>query len=137
MTIRVPLRYSQRVFAHAMIDDDAEPLRDLGYYSVTLPKSLRRIAGQRSDVILAFLEEDPIVVRKCTPFISLFGTQILLVHLVMRAELANLVIAQIQEGLMNKDDLMTEINLIRGSIGLVTYASGDRTDCTRSNIREL
>jgi len=138
VTVRVPLRYSNVVFGHARIDDDAELLRDLGYYSVTLPRTLRRMANKRPDIILAFLEEDPTVLHRCTPFISLFRTQILLAHLVMRGELANLVIRQVNEGLtVNHVELMSTINLVRGSIGRITYANGDRTDCTRANIREL
>lgn len=95
------------------------------------------MAGSRPDVILAILEEDPATVFRCTPFISLFNTQILLVHLVMRAELANIVIRQVKDGLQDRFNLMSAINQVRGSIGRISYANGDRTDCTRSNIREL
>ncbi len=136
MTVQIPLRYSEKVFGYAQIDDEAEPLRDLGYYSVTLPRSLRCMSKDRPDVMLATLREDPSTVRRCTPFISMFGTQILLVHMVMRNTLANIVLKK-QFSSRPKELIVPDINQIRGSIGRVTYANGDRTDCTRANIREL
>ena len=137
MTVRVTCRYSKVMFGYERIDDDAELLRDIVYYSVTLHRSILKMAGSRHDVILAILEEDPATVFRCTPFISLFNTQILLVQLVMRAELANIVIRQVKAGIQDRFNLMSAINQVRGSIGRISYANGDRTDCTRSNIREL
>jgi hypothetical protein len=135
--IKLPLRYSDRVFAHALIDDDAEPLTTLGYYSVSLPRNLRHMAGKRPDVILAHLREDPLTVHKCTPFVSLFGTQVLLVHLVMRASLARLVLQADEFSPGSKFEIRSDINEIRSAIGRIAYANGDRTDCRSDNIREL
>lgn len=136
MTVQIPLRYSEKVFGYARVDDDAELLRDLGYYSVTLPKSLRKMAKDRPDVMLAHLREDIPTFRKCTPFISLFGTQILLVHMIVRNSLARYILDS-RFSSRPKEMITPEINQIRGSIGRISYANGDRTDCTRANIREL
>jgi len=137
MTVQIPLRYSEKVFGYAKVDDEAEPLSYLGYFSVTLPRSLRRMAKDRPDVMLATLREDPSTTFKCTPFISMFGTQILLVHMVMRGTLGRLVVDHVGRDLKPFVLIRDEINQIRGSIGRVTYANGDRTDCTRANIREV
>ncbi len=134
MTVRIPLKYSGVEFAHALIDDNAERLLELGYYSVTLPKSLRRVAGKRPDVILAFLQEDPLTVQKCRPFISVYGTQVMLVHLVIRPELANVVLSG---SLGTPTSIQAKINEIRSTVGRLVYADGNSTNCVRSNIREL
>lgn len=146
--IQIPLQYSNKIFHHAQIDDDAEPIKNLGYFSVTIPKPLRRLAHRRPDIILAFLQEDPETVHKCKPFVSLFGTQLLLVHLVARRTLVNLIFNTLHM-VNNKASLHTtwcmgstpivrsEINQIRGSIGRMVYADGDATNCTRENLREM
>lgn len=137
--VRVPLKYSNTVFGYAKIDDEAEPLQDIGYYSVTLPKSLRRMAGQRPDIILAYLQEDPSTVHKCAPFLSVLGTQVLLVHMVMRGEIGSL-IRNAALGYLNGKTIgeaLSELNELRGSIGRISYVNGDKTDCQRKNIREL
>jgi hypothetical protein len=142
--VKIPLRYSDRVFGHAMIDDEAEHLSRLGYYSVTLPRQLRRYAGNRPDIILATLKEDPLTRQACTPFVSLFGTQILLVHLVIRPALAKIVLdadmfaashPSLSRGSL--PEIRSELNDVRSTIGRVAYANGDRTDCRAENIREL
>lgn len=140
MTVKVPLRYSDRVFAHALIDDEAEPLRDLGYYSVTLPRKLRTIAGGRPDVILAQLKEDGGMVCSCKPFLSILNTQVLLVHMVVRGELGRLMTHY--KTLVNPPQyevyqVKSELNQLRGSIGRIIFADGDSTNCQRHNIREM
>jgi hypothetical protein len=129
------------VFGHALIDDDCEPLADLGYYSVSLPRVLRSMAGKRPDVILASLKEDQQTVQKCTPFVSIFGTQVMLVHMVVRNTLARLIVDGVR---VNSDrseielvDLRRDLNEIRSAIGRIAYVNGDRTDCRRENLREL
>ena len=138
MTVQIPLRYSGVVFATAKIDDDVEVLKDLGYYSVTLPKNLRSTASKRPDVILAMLKEDPSSVYRCTPFLSVLGTQVLLVHMIIRGEIGRLIVNHV----LGREELLVilfreEINQIRGSIGRIAYANNDRTDCRRENLREL
>ena len=134
MSVRIPLRYSGVEFSNALVDDDAERLLELGYYSVTLPKSLRRIAGKRPDVILAFLQEDPLTVQRCRPFISVYKTQVMLVQLVLRTELANVVLSSY---LGTPVSIQAKINEIRRTIGRIVYADGNSTNCQLSNIREL
>ena len=135
--IRVPLQYSNKVFGYALIDDDCEPLSTLPYFSVTLPRMLRSMAGKRPDIILAFLKEDHATITKCSPFVSLFGTQLLLVHLVIRDSLAKLVLSQHFQHLLPIPVVRSEINEIRSAIGRIAYVNGDRTDCRRENVREL
>ena len=142
--IKIPLRYSDRVFGHALIDDDAEPLSTLGYYSVTLPRALRSVAGKRPDIILAALKEEPLVRHAAAPFVSLFGTQVLLVHMVVRGSLAKLILEADLHGAKHPGDMQvslpeirSELNQIRSTIGRIVHANGDRTDCRRENIREL
>lgn len=135
--IKIPLSYSNKVFAHALIDDNAEPLSSLGRFSVTLPRRIRRVAGKRPDVILGFLQEDPLTVRGCTPFISMVGTQILLVHLIVRGQLSTLLVQHHHQRTKPCDYIRAEINYIRQTIGRIVYANGDRTDCRRENIREI
>ena len=134
MSVRIPLRYSGVEFSNALVDDDAERLLELGYYSVTLPKSLRRIAGKRPDVILAFLQEDPLTVQRCRPFISVYKTQVMLVQLVLRTELANVCLSSY---LGTPVSIQAKINEIRRTIGRIVYADGNSTNCQLSNIREL
>ena len=134
MSVRIPLRYSGVEFSNALVDDDAERLLELGYYSVTLPKSLRRIAGKRPDVILAFLQEDPLTVQRCRPFISVYKTQVMLVQLVLRTELANVLLSSY---LGTPVSIQAKINEIRRTIGRIVYADGNSTNCQLSNIREL
>ena len=134
MSVRIPLRYSGVEFSNALVDDDAERLLELGYYSVTLPKSLRRIAGKRPDVILAFLQEDPLTVQRCRPFISVYKTQVMLVQLVLRTELANVCLSSY---LGTPVSIQAKINQIRRTIGRIVYADGNSTNCQLSNIREL
>ena len=137
--IKIPLRYSDRVFGHALTDDSVEPLSTLGYYSVTLPRVIRHLAGKRPDVILATLKEDPIMRARCTPFVSMFGTQVLLVHMIVRNSLGQLMVEHHE----NSDvaslqcSVRADLNEIRSSIGRIVYANGDRTDCRVENIREI
>ena len=138
MTVQIPLRYSGVVFATAKIDDDVEVLKDLGYYSVTLPKNLRSTASKRPDVILAMLKEDPTTVYRCTPFLSVLGTQVLLVHMIIRGEIGRLIVNHVLGyGELSIEALRDELNQLRGSIGRIAYANNDRTDCRRENLREL
>lgn len=138
MPVQIPLRYSNRVFSHALVDDDAEPLKDLGYYSVTIPKKLRNISQGRPDVILAMLQEDSLMAASCKPFLSVLGTQILLVHMVVRGELGRLVRLHLA-GPRGAEihSLQAEVNQLRGSIGRIIFANGDSTDCQRHNIKEM
>ena len=136
MVVRIPLKYSDRVFTHALVDDEAEPLRDLGYYSVTIPRKLRNIAQGRADVILAILKEDSLMTASCKPFLSVAGTQVLLVHMVVRGQLGKLIREFVSE---DADLAMTrsEINFHRGTIGRIVFDNGDSTDCQRHNIKEM
>lgn len=138
MTVQIPLRYSERVFAHALVDDEAEPLKDLGYYSVTIPKKLRNISGGRPDVILALLKEDSAMTMRCKPFLSIMNTQVLLVHMVVRGEVGRIVRKFVTEKQsLPNEYLRSNINQLRGSIGRIVFANGDCTDCRRENIREM
>jgi hypothetical protein len=135
--IRIPLQYSGVVFGQALIDDDCEPLSTLPYYSVTVPRRLRSTARGRPDIILATLKEDPTILHQSCPFVSVFGTQILLVHMVLRDSLARLVLAQWHQAAHTLPILRSEINLVRSAIGRIAYVNGDHTDCRRENLREL
>lgn len=138
MTIKIPLRYSGREFAYALVDDECEPLSTLGYFSVTLPRKLRSVTGGRPDVILAYLKEDPTSVGKCKPFISTLRTQVLLVHMVIRGQIGRLVREHITGGSPpNASETLSILNQLRGSIGRIVYVNGDCTDCRRENIREV
>lgn len=139
MTVRIPLRYSGREFAHAQVDDDCEPLSHLGYYSVTLPRKLRSITGGRPDVILAYLTEDPTTISNCKPFLSTMRTQVLLVHMVIRGEIGRIVHEYVATGSPSHatHEMKSTINQIRGSIGRIVYVNGDCTDCRKENIREV
>jgi hypothetical protein len=95
------------------------------------------MAAKRPDIILAFLKEDPSTVHKCNPFVSLFGTQILLVHMVLRDSLAKLVLKQYFQADIPQTLLRADINEARSAIGRLAFVNGDRTDCRRENIREL
>lgn len=138
MSIRIPLRYSNREFAYALVDEDCEPLSLLGYFSVTLPRKLRSVTGGRPDVILAYLREDSTAVGKCKPFLSTMRTQILLVHMVIRGEIGRLVRSHIAAGSPNDyQETLSQINQIRGAIGRIVYVNSDCTDCRRDNLREV
>lgn len=126
--VRIPLRYSDVVVGLALVDDNREELRDLGYYSVTLPRHIRKIAGKRADVMLAMLESDPTLLPKCRPFLSVRGTQVMLVHLVLRPAMVDFT-----HSLMSKQGLVQ----IRDSIGRVVHVDGDHTNCQMENLREL
>ncbi len=136
MVVQIPLRYSNREFAQALVDDEAEALKDLGYYSVTIPRRLRNVSQGRPDVILALLKEDTAMSMSCKPFLSVAGTQVLLAHMVMRGPIGKLVREFVQ---LDRNAAMTrnEINFHRGTIGRVIFADGDCTNCQRANIREM
>lgn len=131
--IKIPLQYSDQVFAHALVDDDREYLIDLGYYSVTVPRPIRQLAPKRPDIILAYLREDESVRRKCRPFVSVVGTQVLLVHMVVRPMIARLIL----EGSLPTPHSRSKINEIRSGIGRLTYVNEDCLDCRTENLREV
>ena len=135
--VRIPLQYCGRAFGQALVDDDRDSLNSLGYFSVTLPRSLRQLARKRPDIILAVLAEDPSSRGQCRPFISFIGTQVLLVHMVLRKALAAVVLEHRKCPVMPTSMVRSELNGIRTSIGRVVHVNGDRTDCRLENLREL
>lgn len=149
--MNLPLSYCGQTFGFALVDDHREDLQAFGPLSVVLPKSLRRVAGTRPDVILAFLVEDRATRMKCTPYISTLGTSFRLPHLVLRPTLASLVLSLrgpggVKDGGpatppcppdVNPTEILEQIESIRRTINRHVHVNGDRTDCRTANLREL
>lgn len=148
MSIRIPLVYCEIPFTHALVDDDRELLRDLGPFLVTVPSSLRDLAERRPDIILAVLREDEAFRFKCRPFVIALNTQVQLVHMVLRPEIAECV-EESRPSREQRDrrdrfvarrspfDLKIRVNTIRSEIGRISYVNGDHRDCRMANLREI
>lgn len=131
------MRYCGLDIGPALVDDDQEILQDIPYLSVRLPKGLRRYAHHRPDVVIAMLNEDSEARTKIKPFVSIAKTQVSLPHLVLRNELARIVIDyKYRSGV---GDLISKhvIDSIRRGIGRVIFVNDDHTDCRLENLREL
>jgi len=140
--IRIPLSYSKRVFGYGLVDDSQEHLLAIEYFSVTLPRNLRAMAKKRPDIIQAFLTEDVETRARCSPFVNVVGMQVLLAHMVLRGQLAKLVLERNRLSTVfstgsPQSQSHSDINEIRSSIGRLAYVNGDKTDCQSQNLREL
>lgn len=133
---RILLSYSNTHFADAFVDDDLEELTILGPFGIVFPKSfIRSTPRDRPDIYLAMLREDPVLRMACVPVIARFGTNIRLVHLVLRPRLRSLVLGH--ESVGGPKSTHMEINSIRSTIGRIAYENSNRLDCRRANLREI
>ena len=125
--ISLPLFYHGQIVSHARVDDSFESLRQLRWLC-DIPGSIRR-SCKRPDIILATLIEDTSKHRLLNPIIYWNQrTIVFLKHVVAIPQLVPIILG-------NQPATRPQVqNLVLG-ISKVIFTDGDRTNCTRENLR--
>lgn len=131
------LFYVSTYVGTAKVDDD---LRDLSLsitWRLEIPKSLRRSANGRQDILAAMLREDSSSIARCHPYcwigskiplrLSRVALRPALVHLVNQVSLVG----------FPQSDVLDSIRSTTSEVKRVVFINGDRTDCQTSNLREV
>jgi hypothetical protein len=129
--IELPIIYFGSPVAHALVDDAFADLRSL-IWRMEVPRSVRNLCKNRSDVVLALLREDPAYQRRCRPHTNpRKGLCIRLSHVVLRPPLVPLLLGEIN------DSTALEIRSLSSSVRRVVFLNDSRLDCRTENLREV
>jgi hypothetical protein len=129
---KLPIIYCDTRVGYVSIDSDIEFL-DTFYIAPTVSNRLRKLCDFRSDLVCATFIENSIELKRSRPFFRLINTSIFVAHVAVCEPLQTL----LRKHLFHHSypDLRSRINQARSSIHRISYADGDRTNCTKSNLR--
>jgi len=131
------LFYASTHVGTAKVDDDLSDLSQSVTWRLEIPKTLRRSAQGRQDIIAAMLRDDSSSLARCHPYCWISSkVPLRLSRVALRPGLMYLINHIASTG-FPQPDIVVEIKAMTAEIKRVIFINGDRVDCQTSNLREV
>ena len=131
------LFYASTHVGAAKFDDDLSDLSLSVTWRLEIPKTLRRSAQGRQDIIAAMLRDDSSSLARCHPYCWISSKiPLRLSRVALRPNLVDLLNHVTSAG-FPQPDILASIKAITAEIKRVIFINGDRVDCQTSNLREV
>ena len=132
----IPVHYVGVPVGMAVVDEALGGLSIQLVWRLEVPRTIRRFAGGRQDVLVATLRDDATKLQRCHPYCWITGNiPLRLSRLALRPDLVDIVNHLAVEP-ADMDVLATLRNSCK-SIHRVVYIDGNRLNCTTENLREV
>ena len=131
----IPVHYVGVPVGMAVVDEALGGLSIQLVWRLEVPRTIRRFAGGRQDVLVATLRDDATKLQRCHPYCWITGNiPLRLSRLALRPNLVDTVNRLAVEPIdMDLDLLRDTIKSIRR----VVYIDSNRLNCTTENLREV
>ena len=132
----IPVHYVGVAVGMAVVDESLAVLSASLVWRLEVPRTIRRLASGRQDILVATLREDETKLQRCHPYCWITANfPLRLSRVALRPDLVD-TINILSLGDDNKQALADLRNTIK-SIHRVVYLDGNRLNCTTANIREV
>ena len=131
----IPVHYVGVAVGMAVVDEALDGLSTSLVWRLEVPRTIRRFAGGRQDILVATLREDETKLQRCHPYCWITGNiPLRLSRLALRPDLVDTVNRlSLEPSDMDLDILREAVR----SVHRVVYIDSNRLNCTTENLREV
>ncbi len=132
----IPVYYVGVAVGMAVVDEALDGLSTSLVWRLEVPRTIRRLASGRQDILVATLREDETKLQRCHPYCWITSTfPLRLSRVALCPDLVDTI--NILSAGNDNEQALADLRTITKSIRRVVYLDGNRLNCTTANIREV
>ncbi len=132
----IPVHYVGVAVGMAVVDEALDGLATELVWRLEVPRSIRRLASGRQDILVATLREDETKLQRCHPYCWITSKfPLRLSRVALRPDLVDII--NILSARNDNEQVLAALRNTIKSIRRVVYLDDNRLNCTTENLREV